>query len=279
MILAESIVMLWASCDGLTSIKPSHTNPPIAAKKMISQKYPINLIIYNPLEVQKISEQGRQCNGVCVKYIARMTVLSNMMFMDVLTQIDFIKAALKEEGQSVVLVGLMGSGKSKLGAALAEAFDIPLLDSDEIFVKNHGEIGAYFESPGEDQFRIKERDIISTIVAGSPKIISTGGGAFLNDDTRALIKEKAVSVWLDIDPEISFQRMGEAGVAKRPLLSNSDNPFETLKSLYEKRAPIYGQCNVQAKLGGDKPDESKEASVRKNRDHVINALYNHLRAA
>lgn len=198
------------------------------------------------------------------------------MHNDLSQNIDFIKAALNEKGQAIAMIGLMGAGKSIVGQALAEALDIRFVDSDAVIEKNHGAISDIFKNHGEDKFRELERNVISTYVRGDARVLSTGGGAFMNDETRDLIQVNAISVWLDLSPEDTMKRFDEAAIAKRPLLANApEGALAKLKALYTERAPRYGEAHVRVKVS-DEGALSKEESIAQNRDRVINALYMHL---
>lgn len=198
------------------------------------------------------------------------------MDIDISAKIDFIKAALAERRQAVVVLGLMGSGKSKVGQALAQALEIPFVDSDEVIEKNHGAISEYFKIYGEEKFRVLEHQVISSLVKGDPRILSTGGGAFMNDQTCSLIKDNAVSVWLDISPEDTMKRLGEEAIAKRPLLADApEGALNKLKTLYALRSDRYNEAHVRVAVD-DQGTISKAESVAQNRDRVINALYSYL---
>ena len=199
------------------------------------------------------------------------------MEIELSAKIDFIKAVLAKNGQAVVMIGLMGSGKSKLGKALAEAFGIHFIDSDDVIVKNHGEISSIFAlHDGEKRFRKIERNVIETIISGDPRVMSTGGGAFIDDQTCDLINDKAISVWLNISPEDTMGRLNEAAIAKRPLLANAeDGPLAKLTELYAARSDKYGKAHVRVDVS-DEGTSSMEESVAQNRDRVINALYTYL---
>lgn len=211
--------------------------------------------------------------------LANFSFLCNLtrMKIDISAKIDFIKATLKENQQAIVLTGLMGAGKSKVGKALAKALDISFIDSDEVIEKNHGTISDYFATFGEEKFRVLERSVIASFVQGDPKILSTGGGAFTQAETRQLVNDKAVSVWLNISPEDTMKRLGEKGIEKRPLLANAqEGPLSKLKSLYDERSGMYGAAHVHVHVT-DEGSSSKEESIAQNRDRVINALYMHLK--
>ena len=119
----------------------------------------------------------------------------------------------------VVLVGMMGVGKSSIGKRLAARLNVPFADADDEIERAAGlSISEIFEKFGEDYFRDGERRVIARLVEGAPKIIATGGGAFVNADTRALILERAISIWLDADVKVLAARVGRR--SHRPLLKD-----------------------------------------------------------
>jgi shikimate kinase len=142
----------------------------------------------------------------------------------------------------VVLIGLMGAGKSSVGAKLAEVLGAGFCDSDaEIEKAANLSVPEIFERYGEAHFRDGERRVIARLLGGKPLVLATGGGAFMDAETRALIAERAVSVWLKADLELLVQRT--AGRGHRPLLNRGD-PRETLAGLIAVRYPVYGQADV-----------------------------------
>ncbi len=142
----------------------------------------------------------------------------------------------------IVLIGLMGSGKSTVGRRLAKMMGTDFADSDyEIEQAAQLSIPEIFERFGEPHFRDGERRVISRLVEEGAGVIATGGGAFMNEDTRALILEKAVAVWLDCDIETLVERTSRKD--NRPLLKDGD-PHEILSRLHETREPAYSQAQV-----------------------------------
>jgi len=137
----------------------------------------------------------------------------------------------------------MGVGKSTVGRRLAHRLHLPFVDSDQEIEEAAGlTIAEMFEKYGEAEFRDGERRVISRLIDGNPKVIATGGGAFMNDDTRALILEKATSVWLDADIETLVERVGRRS-GSRPLLNGTD-PGEKLKALAAARNPTYALAQI-----------------------------------
>jgi shikimate kinase len=147
--------------------------------------------------------------------------------------------------QPIVLVGMMGVGKTSIGKKLAERLGMVFVDADEEIEKAAGlKISEIFEKYGEDYFRDGERRVISRLVSGKPKVVATGGGAFINPETRALIKKKALSIWLDADIEILVERVSRRN--HRPLL-HGKNPRDVLIALGETRGPIYALADIHAR--------------------------------
>ena len=146
------------------------------------------------------------------------------------------------DGRPLVLVGLMGVGKSTVGRRLAARLRLPFVDADEEIEAAAGmSIAEIFERFGEPYFRDGERRVIARLMDGSPKVIATGGGAFINDDTRALILGEATAVWLDADPQVLVERVKRRDT--RPLLRNRD-PREVLVELARVRNPLYALAPI-----------------------------------
>jgi shikimate kinase len=145
----------------------------------------------------------------------------------------------------IVLVGLMGVGKSTVGRRLAKRLDMEFVDSDsEIELAADHSIAEIFARFGEESFRDGERRVIARLVEGPPKVIATGGGAFMNERTRALILEKSISVWLDADVETLAERVSRRDT--RPLLKDKD-PLLLLRDLASARNPVYAQAHVHVR--------------------------------
>ncbi len=166
----------------------------------------------------------------------------------------------------VVLIGLMGAGKSSVGARLALALSAPFRDSDgEIEKAANLSVPEIFERYGEPHFRDGERRVIARLLGGKPLILATGGGAFMNAETRALIGEKAVSVWLRADLDLLVNRT--AGRTHRPLLSRG-NPRDILAGLIKARYPIYAEADIEVE---SRPNQTHEKMVSR----IIAALKDH----
>ncbi len=143
----------------------------------------------------------------------------------------------------VVLIGLMGAGKSSVGARLAELLRVRFRDSDaEIEQAANLTVPEIFERYGEAHFRDGERKVISRLLGGKPKVLATGGGAFMDAGTRKLIAGRAVSVWLHAELDLLVNRT--AGRSHRPLLNKGD-PRAILAGLIETRYPVYAEADMQ----------------------------------
>jgi len=165
--------------------------------------------------------------------------------------------------KTVVLVGMMGAGKTAVGTALARALEVELRDSDEeIVIAANRSIAEIFDRDGEDFFRTRESEVIARLLQGRPCILSTGGGAFLSVANRQLIHEAGISVWLRADLDLLWQRVRHK--TTRPLL-RSPNPRETLRALYEARQMIYAEADLVV-------DSAAELSVEDMAARVIAAL-------
>jgi shikimate kinase len=142
----------------------------------------------------------------------------------------------------LVLVGLMGAGKTSVGKRLAAALDVPFVDSDhEIEVAAGMTIPEIFAGFGEPYFRAGERRVIARLLAQPPQVLATGGGAFIDPETRAEIRAHATSVWLRADLELLWQRVRDR--PGRPLLE-TDDPKAVLATLMEQRYPVYAEADV-----------------------------------
>jgi shikimate kinase len=145
-------------------------------------------------------------------------------------------------GRPIVLVGMMGAGKTTVGRRLANRLGRRFIDSDEEVEKAAGmSIEDIFKAHGEADFRAGEVRVIARLLKEDSIVLGTGGGAFINQDTRTLVKAAAVSVWIKADFELLFQRVQRR--SNRPLLKTA-NPRETLKSLMDQRYPVYAEADV-----------------------------------
>ena len=143
---------------------------------------------------------------------------------------------------TVALIGLMGAGKTTLGRYFAKSLLVDFVDSDDEIVKRAGiSIPEIFELSGEEKFRDIEQRVIADILEGSPVILSTGGGAFISPETREILSDKSVTIWLRADPETLLSRMDN--FHNRPLLAKGD-PLSTLTNLSDERKRYYQQADV-----------------------------------
>ncbi len=144
--------------------------------------------------------------------------------------------------RSIVLVGLMGCGKSAIGRRLAARLDLPFVDADEeIEIAHKMTISEIFAEYGEDYFRDGERRVIARILAGGPQVLATGGGAFMSPETRDSIRRRGVSVWLKAELPVLMKRVAKRDT--RPLLKNPD-PEGVMRGLMEKRYPVYAEADI-----------------------------------
>lgn len=157
-----------------------------------------------------------------------------------------------EPCRSLVLVGLMGAGKTKIGRRLASRLNLPFFDSDEEIESAAGEtIEEIFANRGEAVFRDGERRVISRLLGGPVHVLSTGGGAFMDPGTRRIIAACGVSVWLRADLDVLFARVSRR--TNRPLLKTPD-PRAVLAELIDRRYPIYAEADITVDSGNGPPD-------------------------
>lgn len=163
--------------------------------------------------------------------------------MDQPKEINSIDALLARLGErSIVLVGLMGCGKSSVGRRLASRLGLGFVDADEeierVAAKSIVEI---FADHGEAYFRDGERRVIARLLASGPQVLATGGGAFINPDTRSNIRERGISIWLRAELPVLMRRVSKRDT--RPLLKNTD-PEATMRDLMAKRYPVYAEADI-----------------------------------
>lgn len=165
--------------------------------------------------------------------------------------------------KTIVLVGMMGAGKTAVGTQLARVLGVPFLDSDEEIVKAANRtIAEIFDRDGEAFFREKEAQVIARLLRGRPGVLSTGGGAFLQDRNRQAIAAHGVSVWLKADLELLWQRVRHK--SSRPLLRTPD-PRGTLAALLSTREPVYALADLTV-------ESHPDTSVEQMADRVAQAL-------
>ncbi|MGZ5873323.1 MAG: shikimate kinase [Bradyrhizobium sp.] len=169
-------------------------------------------------------------------------------------------------GRSVVLVGMMGAGKSTIGRRLSTRLGLPFLDADaEIEAAAGMSIPDIFESRGEPDFRDGEARVIARLLDSGPAVLATGGGAFMREETRDRIRDKAVSIWLKADADIIMRRVKRR--SDRPLLQTAD-PEATVERLISQREPIYQLADLTI--------WSRDVPHEKIVDECIDALHGRL---
>jgi shikimate kinase len=165
--------------------------------------------------------------------------------------------------KTIVLVGMMGAGKTAVGRALAQRLGVSFLDSDaEIEVAANRTVPEIFERDGEPFFRTKETQIIERLLAEKRCVLSTGGGAFLSEQNRMNISGKGISVWLNADLELLWNRVRNKDT--RPLLRTL-NPKSTLQDIYDQRVPTYALADMTVV-------SEEEYSIEDMVDRVVEAL-------
>ena len=171
------------------------------------------------------------------------------------------------DGRSIVLVGMMGAGKTSVGKRLAHRLGLPFVDADaEIEAGAQMTIPEIFERFGEVYFREGERRVIARLLLDGPKVLATGGGAFLNESTRQRVGERGVSVWLKPDFEVLWRRVRKR--SNRPLLRTA-NPEETLRRLLDERSPVYALADITIESHDGPHDAVVDAIVAAVRKRVV----------
>ncbi|MCR4522503.1 MULTISPECIES: shikimate kinase [Bosea] len=162
-----------------------------------------------------------------------------------------LRAALGQ--RAIVLVGMMGSGKSSVGRRLAGRLGLPFVDADtEIETAAHMTIPEIFAQRGEAEFREGERRVIARVLTTrAPLVLATGGGAFMNPETRERVKELGIAVWLKAEPDVLMRRVRKR--SNRPLLQTAD-PEATLRRMLAEREPVYALADITI-LSSDEPHE------------------------
>ena len=170
--------------------------------------------------------------------------------------------------QTVVLVGLMGAGKSCIGKRLAQRLGMPFIDADQEIEQAAGcSISEIFDRHGEANFRDGERRVIARLLEGPPHVLATGGGAFMDPRTRSVVRERAISVWLRAELDLLMRRVSRR--SDRPLLQVAE-PRQKLADLMAERHPVYGEADVIV----DSTDGPPEATL----ERVVQSLDAHLAA-
>ncbi len=170
-------------------------------------------------------------------------------------------------GRSIVLVGMMGAGKSSVGRKLGQRLALPFVDADtEIEAAAGMSIPEIFEVRGEADFRAGEARVIARLLESGPQVLATGGGAFMNADTRRTIGQKGVSIWLRAEVDVLMRRIRRRN--DRPLLRTAD-PEATLRALIEQRYPVYALADITI----DSRDVLHDVIV----DELVTALLEYLK--
>lgn len=163
-------------------------------------------------------------------------------------------------GRSIVLVGLMGAGKTCIGRRLASRLACPFVDADAEIEKAAGcTIEDIFESHGEAAFRDGERRVIARILDGPPVVLATGGGAYMNEETRAKIRQHGVSVWIRAELDLLLKRTSRRN--NRPLLKHGDRR-QIMGTLMAERYPVYAEAELTVDSKDGPPDQTVEAVLR-----------------
>jgi len=185
--------------------------------------------------------------------------------------VDLAPAIVSRLGtRSIVLIGMMGVGKSSIGRRLGARLGIAFVDADAEIERAAGmSIADIFARHGEDAFRSGEARVIARLLSGGPQVLATGGGAVMNAATRALIREKGVSIWLAAEFDLLMRRISKRK-ADRPMLQTAD-PAATLRELLAEREPIYAQADLTVQSR----DVPHDAIVTE----IIERLADHLGAA
>jgi len=147
------------------------------------------------------------------------------------------------ERRSLVLVGMMGAGKSSIGRRLAQRLGVPFVDADaEIEAAAGMSIAEIFATYGEAYFRSGEQRVIARLLESGPQVLATGGGAFMNPNTRIGIRQKGMSVWLKADFDVLMRRVKRRATTDRPMLQG--DPAERIRHLMDERYPVYAEADV-----------------------------------
>jgi shikimate kinase len=179
-----------------------------------------------------------------------------------------VSESIKRLDRPVVLVGLMGVGKSTVGRRLARRLGVPFVDSDSAIEDASGFSAAeVYERYGERDFRDGERRLVARLVEGEVRVIATGGGAYIDSTTRKLLNERAITIWLDAPVDILAERTSRRDT--RPLLRNSD-PKGTLERLSDERRPSYEEAHIHIKSGNGAHRDVVDSIVAALEAHLTN---------
>ncbi len=179
--------------------------------------------------------------------------------------IELIRSRLGS--QTITIVGLMGAGKSVIGRKVASKLKIPFVDADaEIEKAAKMTVADIFTSYGEPEFRRLEKSVIKRVLESGPQILATGGGAYMDDETRNVIGENGISLWLSADIDLLMQRVSKK--TTRPLLKNP-NPRGVMEDLINERYPLYALADLEV--------ASQDVSKDEMTNTMISALASHIR--
>lgn len=168
--------------------------------------------------------------------------------------------------KTLVLVGMMGAGKSSIGWRLARKLDVLFNDSDQEVERAAGcSVADIFETWGEKAFRDAERRVIKRLLGGNVQVVSTGDGAFIDEKSRELIKENGISLWLRADPEVLYERVIRRDT--RPLLFDGDAK-QILEEMIERRYPIYANADITVESNDDAHEATVERVMEALREHI-----------
>lgn len=171
-----------------------------------------------------------------------------------------------ELGRTLALVGLMGAGKTTIGRRLAQALALPFVDADVAIADAAGQsVEEIFAAHGECEFRRGERKVIERLLDEPPHVLATGGGAFINPGTRALMKQKAISIWLKAPLDVLMKRVARRD--DRPLLKE-DNPRAVMQKLMDDRYPIYAEADLVVETGAGPHNAAVAAILNVLRAHL-----------
>lgn len=194
-----------------------------------------------------------------------MTLEPEVAPVDIGAAAEFVRNNIG--GRAIVLVGMMGAGKTSIGRRLAARLDLPFVDADaEIEAAANATVSEIFARHGEAYFRDGERRVIQRLLDGRPKVLATGGGAFVNAETRAAIAGSGIAVWLQADLDVLLARVRRR--SDRPLLQNGD-PEETMRNLMAVRDPLYAQAPIHIR--------SREVAHEKVVAEIVEGLAEFLR--
>jgi shikimate kinase len=171
----------------------------------------------------------------------------------------------------IVLVGMMGAGKTHVGRLLAAELGVDFEDTDALIEQKLGMgIPSIFAKQGEQVFRSAESDTLKDVLSGPPAVISTGGGIVLADENLALIKKRSLSIWLDVAPEVLWARLkNDTG---RPLLQSAD-PQKTLSDLLQARKRRYAEADLRVEIGDERADATLARLIKMLSEHLNTARF------